>query len=228
MGPGDDANDDLGKDRGVRGLNRRRQGEGKTRTGSCRTRRGSAPSGMPAWFSADSRSSRNSDRSRRPVAPYGTQGAVSSAEPSGATRKNSSSWPTSAWYPAASRLPSTSARRPRAQAGEAVPSCSNRLPGAQARPPGRTRSPAISILRRMSPTVVMVSVNAIPPSMVKTCQTGAAPIPDWWKAPSRANGTLLASVMPEAFTTVPITVRTPASWSSRCALATADSSADAN
>src|SRR5687768_472412 len=72
----------------------------------------------------------------------------------------------------------------------------------------------------------MVSVNAIPPSMVKTCQTGAAPIPDWWKVLSLANGTLLASVMPEAFTTVPITVRTPASCSSRCALATADSSAD--
>ena len=60
----------------------------------------------------------------------------------------------------------------------------------------------------------MLSVNAIPPSMVKTCQTGAAPIPDSWKVLSRANGTLLASVMPEAFTTVPITVRTPASSSS--------------
>ena len=51
--------------------------------------------------------------------------------------------------------------------------------------------------------------------------------PGLLKALSRANGTLLASVMPAAFTTVPITVRTPAASSSRCALATADSSADA-
>ncbi len=131
----------------------------------------------PARVPAVTTSSRKAARSSSPVSPYGIHASPSSAEPSGPTRVNSSSCPTRASRSASASRRSMPRSTPRGQPPAGAPSCSNTSVGPQARPSSTTRSASRSSRSRRSPTAVIESVTAMPPSTPNTSQTGAAPSP---------------------------------------------------
>ena len=176
--------------------------------------------GMPASAAEVTRSFSQSPRSSSADRPYGTADGIGSAEPSGSTRTNSNSWPIKALRPAVPNRCSTRRSTWRVQVGAGVPSWRQRSVGAQARPSPRSRIASRSIRSRRSPTALIPSVKAMPPSTANTSHTGAEPVPDRAKSANLAAGTLLARVRPAALIMVPSTTWTSAARS--CSVSSSD------